>query len=251
MGPRRGEVHVRESAGARHEHPEPARQEALVGQAQSIEVGVRVHLARTEGVAVVRDRLAEKSAVALEEVVETRQADRVALREAERHARLQRLRHRDTEILVEPQVRGVPAVLPDPQAALGVPDPAVEREFPPGVAEPDPGVERGVGRIGRGNGGLPLAPAGPRQAQAQREPGGRKQARSHHRQTVGGAAPSVKTRYYRASAMDVYRDFAPFYDLYVGGFAADLPVYLPYARRARAPLTESGRGAGRLTTPRA
>ena len=48
---------------------------------------------------------------------------------------------------------------------------------------------------------------------------------------------------------DVYRDFAPFYDLYVGGFAADLPVYLKYARRARTPLVEVGAGAGRLTIP--
>ena len=49
--------------------------------------------------------------------------------------------------------------------------------------------------------------------------------------------------------MDVYRDFAPFYDLYVGGFAADLPLCLRYARRARTPLIEVGAGSGRLTIP--
>jgi ubiquinone/menaquinone biosynthesis C-methylase UbiE len=48
---------------------------------------------------------------------------------------------------------------------------------------------------------------------------------------------------------DVYRDLAPFYDLYGGGFAKDLPVYLRYARRARTPLLEVGAGSGWLTIP--
>lgn len=51
------------------------------------------------------------------------------------------------------------------------------------------------------------------------------------------------------AADDVYRDFARFYDLYVGDFAKDLPVYLRYARRARTPLLEVGAGSGRLTIP--
>lgn len=48
---------------------------------------------------------------------------------------------------------------------------------------------------------------------------------------------------------DLYRDFAEFYDLYVGSFADDLPVYLAYARRARSPIIEVGAGSGRLTVP--
>ena len=48
---------------------------------------------------------------------------------------------------------------------------------------------------------------------------------------------------------DVYRDFARFYDVYVGDFLADLPIYLRYARRARTPIIEIGAGSGRLTLP--
>lgn len=48
---------------------------------------------------------------------------------------------------------------------------------------------------------------------------------------------------------DLYREFAPFYDLYVGDFTDDLPGYLRFARRARTPLIEVGAGTGRLTIP--
>ena len=46
---------------------------------------------------------------------------------------------------------------------------------------------------------------------------------------------------------DVYGDFSAFYDLYVGDWREDVPLYLEYAKAARGPLLEIGAGSGRLT----
>ncbi len=48
---------------------------------------------------------------------------------------------------------------------------------------------------------------------------------------------------------DVYKDFAEFYDLYVGDRLDDLPLYLEYARGIGTPVLEIGAGSGRLTVP--
>jgi len=48
---------------------------------------------------------------------------------------------------------------------------------------------------------------------------------------------------------DAYREFAEFYDLYVGGWLGDLPFYLEYARSMKGPVLEIGAGSGRLTLP--
>lgn len=48
---------------------------------------------------------------------------------------------------------------------------------------------------------------------------------------------------------DVYKDFAEFYDLYVGDRLDDLPLYLEYARSTGTPVLEIGAGSGRLTVP--
>ena len=48
---------------------------------------------------------------------------------------------------------------------------------------------------------------------------------------------------------DLYRDYAAFYDLYVGDWQADLPYYLAWANRASSPILEIGAGTGRLTLP--
>jgi SAM-dependent methyltransferase len=51
------------------------------------------------------------------------------------------------------------------------------------------------------------------------------------------------------SPSDIYRDYADFYDLYVGEWMEDLPFYLSYARRITGPVLEIGAGTGRLTFP--
>jgi SAM-dependent methyltransferase len=48
---------------------------------------------------------------------------------------------------------------------------------------------------------------------------------------------------------DLYGDFSDFYDLYVGGWLADLPFYLDFARSLQTPILELGAGSGRLTLP--
>ena len=48
---------------------------------------------------------------------------------------------------------------------------------------------------------------------------------------------------------DVYEDFSRFYDLYVGDFLDDLPMYLERARGLATPILEIGAGSGRLTIP--
>ncbi len=49
--------------------------------------------------------------------------------------------------------------------------------------------------------------------------------------------------------LDPYRDFSEFYDLYVGDWIEDLPLYIKYAAAARTPVLEVGAGSGRLTIP--
>ena len=52
-----------------------------------------------------------------------------------------------------------------------------------------------------------------------------------------------------AEQADIYRDFADFYDLYVGDQQSDLPLYLQWAKQANGPILEVGAGSGRLTLP--
>lgn len=49
--------------------------------------------------------------------------------------------------------------------------------------------------------------------------------------------------------MDPYKDFAEFYDVYVGERLVDLPFYLECARSSPTPTLEIGAGSGRLTVP--
>jgi SAM-dependent methyltransferase len=53
----------------------------------------------------------------------------------------------------------------------------------------------------------------------------------------------------KMDTVDPYEDFSAFYDLYVGGWLEDLPLYLEYARASSGPLLEIGAGSGRLTIP--
>jgi SAM-dependent methyltransferase len=46
-----------------------------------------------------------------------------------------------------------------------------------------------------------------------------------------------------------YSEFSEFYDLYVGDWMEDLPVYAEHAKRANSSLLEIGAGTGRLTVP--
>ncbi|HEV8617136.1 MAG TPA: methyltransferase domain-containing protein [Methylomirabilota bacterium] len=48
---------------------------------------------------------------------------------------------------------------------------------------------------------------------------------------------------------DVYADFSAFYDLYVGEWRDDVPLYLERAKTAGGPVLEIGAGSGRLTVP--
>ena len=48
---------------------------------------------------------------------------------------------------------------------------------------------------------------------------------------------------------DVYGEFSAFYDLYVGDWLGDLPLYLEHASRIQSPVLEVGAGSGRLTVP--
>lgn len=48
--------------------------------------------------------------------------------------------------------------------------------------------------------------------------------------------------------IEVYRRFAPYYDDYVGGFQADLPLYLELCRHCD-PIAEIGCGTGRVLQP--
>ena len=48
---------------------------------------------------------------------------------------------------------------------------------------------------------------------------------------------------------DIYGEFSTFYDLYVGDWLEDLPLYLKYARGTQTPILEVGAGSGRLTVP--
>jgi len=48
---------------------------------------------------------------------------------------------------------------------------------------------------------------------------------------------------------DPYQDFSSFYDIYVGDWLADLPLYLEYAKKSPGPVLEVGAGSGRLTIP--
>lgn len=48
---------------------------------------------------------------------------------------------------------------------------------------------------------------------------------------------------------DPYRDFARFYEVYVGPFAEDVPMYLDVAAGTRGPVIEIGAGSGRITLP--
>lgn len=48
---------------------------------------------------------------------------------------------------------------------------------------------------------------------------------------------------------DVYRKFSQFYDLYVGDFLDDLPMYLEHSSGLATPVLEIGAGSGRLTIP--
>ena len=50
-------------------------------------------------------------------------------------------------------------------------------------------------------------------------------------------------------AFDVCEDFSEFYDLYVGDWLDDLPLYLECAKPVRGPVLEIGAGSGRLTVP--
>jgi putative hydrolase of the HAD superfamily len=50
-------------------------------------------------------------------------------------------------------------------------------------------------------------------------------------------------------ALDIYRDFAEFYDIYVGDRLDDLSFYLDYAEPIDGPVLEIGAGSGRLTIP--
>ncbi len=49
--------------------------------------------------------------------------------------------------------------------------------------------------------------------------------------------------------MDPYKEFAEFYDVYVGERLEDLPMYIEFARSSRTPILEIGAGSGRLTVP--
>lgn len=53
----------------------------------------------------------------------------------------------------------------------------------------------------------------------------------------------------RGGPPDPYRRFAQFYELYVGPFADDVPMYLEFAARAQGPVIEVGAGSGRVTLP--
>lgn len=48
---------------------------------------------------------------------------------------------------------------------------------------------------------------------------------------------------------DIYGEFSRFYDLYVGDWLGDLPLYLEHASRIQSPVLEVGAGSGRLTVP--
>ena len=48
---------------------------------------------------------------------------------------------------------------------------------------------------------------------------------------------------------DIYGEFSAFYDLYVGDWLGDLPLYLEHANRIQSPILEVGAGSGRLTVP--
>ncbi len=48
---------------------------------------------------------------------------------------------------------------------------------------------------------------------------------------------------------DIYGEFSTFYDLYVGDWLGDLPLYLDHASRIESPVLEVGAGSGRLTVP--
>ena len=48
---------------------------------------------------------------------------------------------------------------------------------------------------------------------------------------------------------DIYGEFSAFYDLYVGDWLGDLPLYLEHASRIQSPVLEVGAGSGRLTVP--
>ena len=48
---------------------------------------------------------------------------------------------------------------------------------------------------------------------------------------------------------DIYGEFSTFYDLYVGDWLEDLPLYLEYASGIQTSILEVGAGSGRLTVP--
>jgi len=52
-----------------------------------------------------------------------------------------------------------------------------------------------------------------------------------------------------AETEDIYREFAEFYDLYVGDGRGDLPFYVKQAEQTTGPILEVGAGSGRLTIP--
>lgn len=49
--------------------------------------------------------------------------------------------------------------------------------------------------------------------------------------------------------LDIYADFAAFYDMYVGDWLGDLSFYLDYAEQVESSILEIGAGSGRLTLP--
>ena len=53
----------------------------------------------------------------------------------------------------------------------------------------------------------------------------------------------------KQNAADSYHNFSEFYDLYVGDFLDDLPMYEKYAVQVGGSVLEIGAGSGRLTIP--
>src|SRR5207247_79191 len=101
-----------ESGATRQEAAVVAHQEPFIVEADAIEVGVDVDVTGAEAVTVEGGRRVD-TRPSLEEGIEVRGPERVPLRQAERHACLDGLRHVDPEVFVKAESGATKWPLPD------------------------------------------------------------------------------------------------------------------------------------------